>query len=424
MSMKYLSTMVCMLAVLDLAAQDVQPLKPGDRLPDNLVVHHMVNSVAESTNLADIEGKAILLDFGATYCPPCIASLAKLDSLQKEFPDDLQVFMVTQESKERVTAFLDNHVTVKRMQVPVIAQDTLLHSLFRHITLPHVAWVGKDRQVKALTDHHYINKKNLQVLTEGRKIDWPVKWDFPYVYVKPMITFNSENVNTVMRPRQYRIVTNHMEGVVLRQKTTVDSAAKQVRVSAFNVPLLKMYLTLFGYIWEHDFYPAQVVLHDIQDKTQFFYDGYFGTKAAWEKEYTYCYEMTFPMDLGKGERNRKIIEQLNGFFGLKVSLKKQKRHCWVMRVSDRDKFRRRAFSAETSGYSVKGLLKAVNSIPSHEPLINELDEDEFQGKSVRLELGTGPLADFAWLKKKLEPQGIRLEVQIREVETLWVEPAR
>ncbi len=426
MSMKYLWTAVCMLEAMRIVAQDIQPLKPGDRLPENLVVHHIVNYVAESINLTDIGGKAIILDFGATYCPPCIASLTELDLLQKEFPDDLQVLMVTQESKGKVRAFLDNNTTVKGVRIPVVAQDTLLHRLFRHMTLPHVVWVGKDRKVKALTGHPDINRENIQALIEGEKIDWPVKWDFPYDYTKPMITFNSENFNPLMRPEawQYRMVTHHMEGVVWRQKTTVDSAAKQVRVTAINVPLLKMYLTLFGYIWEYDFYPAQVVLHDIEDKRQFFYDKRFGTKAAWEEEHTYCYEMTFPLDLGKQERNRKIIEQLNSFFGLRVSLKKRKRYCWVMAVSDRDKFRQHAFSAEASGWSVKGLLKSVNSIPGHEPLINELDENEFQGKSVRLKLDTDPLADFEWLKKQLEPQGIGLEAQVREVETLWIEPAR
>ena len=423
---RYLSMMVYCLGALNLAAQHAGPLKPGDWVPDDLVSRHMVNYGADSMHLVDFEGKAILLDFGTTYCPPCITSLVKLDALQKEFPNNLRVFMVTHESKEKVTAFLQNNMTVKGVQVPVIAQDTLLHDLFRHITLPHIVWIGKDRKVKALTGHHYVDKENISALIEGEPMDWPVKWDFPYDYSKAMIAFNGENFNTVMRPEawQYSIVTNHIEGVVWRQKTTVDSAAKQIRVSAFNIPLLKMYLSLFGYIWEHNFQPAQVVLQDVQDPAPFFYDEHLGPKAVWERSYTYCYEMTFPMGLDKEERNRRIIEQLNWHFGLKVDLKKLKRPCWVMVVSDRDRLMRRTLFSTEAGHSIKGLLNAVNKIPHHAPMINELNLEESVEKSIRLELTTGLFDSFEALKKVLEPQGISLEVQVREVESLWIEPAK
>jgi|GEM_PF-4314777 len=416
MERKVLGMVVTLLVVLNLAAQEVQPLKLGDRLPNNLVVKHLVHYPTERVNLADIEGKAILLDFGATFCIPCLESLANLELLQKEFSDDLQVFMVTQESTDRV----------KDIQIPVIAQDTLLNSLFKHQALPHIVWIGKDRTIKALTDHQEVTKENVNALIRGEEMDLPVKWDFPYDAAKPMMVFNPENINRTMQPKmwQYRMVAGHMEGVQARQKTRVDSAAKQVWVSAVNIPLLKMYLTLYGYIWEHNFHPTQVVLHNIQDEQRFFYDERLGKKAAWQVNNTYCYEMAFPMALSREERNRRIIAQLNEFFDLKVSLRKRKRLCWVMTVADRATFRLHAFSAEISRYSVKGLLKRVNSIPGHVPLISELDEDEFQGKSVRLALGTGPLSDFEWLKKELEPQGIHLEVQVRDVETLWVEPAR
>lgn len=44
------------------------------------------------TRLADLKGKAVILDFWATYCPPCIEEIPHLNELQAKYgADKLQV---------------------------------------------------------------------------------------------------------------------------------------------------------------------------------------------------------------------------------------------------------------------------------------------------------------------------------------------
>ena len=45
----------------------------------------------ESVKLSDLKGKAVVLDFWATYCPPCLEEIPHLNDLQNRYGADLQI---------------------------------------------------------------------------------------------------------------------------------------------------------------------------------------------------------------------------------------------------------------------------------------------------------------------------------------------
>jgi thiol-disulfide isomerase/thioredoxin len=65
-------------------------------------------------DLGAFKGKAIFLDFWATYCGPCVAELPEIEQLAQLLKNDNVVFLlITREKPERVHEFLSkNHIAL------------------------------------------------------------------------------------------------------------------------------------------------------------------------------------------------------------------------------------------------------------------------------------------------------------------------
>ena len=57
------------------------------------------------TKEPDRKGKFVLIDFWATWCPPCRKAIPELNALQKKFADRLVVIGVSDEPEAKVKAF-------------------------------------------------------------------------------------------------------------------------------------------------------------------------------------------------------------------------------------------------------------------------------------------------------------------------------
>ena len=58
----------------------------------------------------DLKGKVVILDFWATYCPPCIEEIPHLMELQAKYGDDLRVIGLNvggEEDRPKIPAFVE-----------------------------------------------------------------------------------------------------------------------------------------------------------------------------------------------------------------------------------------------------------------------------------------------------------------------------
>ncbi|WP_412984531.1 TlpA family protein disulfide reductase [Pontimicrobium sp. IMCC45349] len=57
-------------------------------------------------NFKDLEGKVTLLNFWATWCPPCVAELPYIKDLNADYKDKIEIILVSNESANKVQSFL------------------------------------------------------------------------------------------------------------------------------------------------------------------------------------------------------------------------------------------------------------------------------------------------------------------------------
>lgn len=101
----------------------------------------------KQVTLSDLKGSVVILDFWATWCGPCVASLPHLDHIyQDNLKAGLKVYALNQrEAREKVQEFVND----KHMTIPVLmdAQGEVAKQYFVS-GIPQTVLIGKDGLVK------------------------------------------------------------------------------------------------------------------------------------------------------------------------------------------------------------------------------------------------------------------------------------
>lgn len=98
--------------------------------------------------LEALRGRVVLLDFWATWCPPCVASMPTLDRLHDELGErGLTVIGVNQEPGEapRVRAFLES----RGLDFPVVMDAGAIAQTYGVRSLPTTFLVDREGEVRA-----------------------------------------------------------------------------------------------------------------------------------------------------------------------------------------------------------------------------------------------------------------------------------
>lgn len=110
----------------------------------------------KSVSLDDLKGKIVIIDFWATWCPPCVAEVPHFVSLQKRYGDQVQVIGVSiDKSVSPVRSFYTKH----GLNYPVVMYDPARVKGFGDISeIPTTFILDKDaRVVKRVTGYRGLN---------------------------------------------------------------------------------------------------------------------------------------------------------------------------------------------------------------------------------------------------------------------------
>jgi peroxiredoxin len=139
-------------------AANMGGLKVGAKAPD----FELKTLAGDTVKLSDLKGKKVMLNFWATWCPPCKAEMPAMEEFHKEAGDDVVILAVNIDPHLDVKAFVDeNKIT---FPIPLDEEDTV-NETYQVLSIPTTYFID----TKGNIGNKYIGAMNLDAMKQYTK---------------------------------------------------------------------------------------------------------------------------------------------------------------------------------------------------------------------------------------------------------------
>lgn len=97
----------------------------------------------ERIDFSQSKGKVVLINYWATWCPPCVAEMPDLQELYTAYSDQVDFYFVTSDEKEKLTLFLTKY----NYNLPVYIQTEKSPDLLETTSLPTTFLISKTGEI-------------------------------------------------------------------------------------------------------------------------------------------------------------------------------------------------------------------------------------------------------------------------------------
>lgn len=317
---------------------DFKALEIGEKVPD--IEFALKNYHSPTAKISDFKGKLLIFDFWTTYCAPCITSFPKMEKLQKQFGDKIQIILVNvRENEEQIAARLKKISIIPHQQLytmPSIVSNKALDQLFPHQYAGNYVWIDKEGIFRVSSGLSYNNHAvKINDVLEGKEITF-LKEGKPYN--------KGENILSQLiidspkkHPELGSIFTSVLKDYVPFGGTIVgeiDSVSKTIRNTHVNRSVLELfYYALDEKIkqeWKLRVYGPNFGTKSYLDhflllvKDSSLYDNRLIIRAKETDnnmiQSQFCYEQILPLNATKEQQMQFMRSDLTRFFGLKYGL--------------------------------------------------------------------------------------------------------
>lgn len=397
---------------------NIKLLNIGDTLPAGLVLTNVLNYPVPEIRLSDLKGKLVILDFWSSWCGACIKLFPYMDSLQKQFKDDIKIVLVNGRSKvsgddeRKIRKIIDGvgKRTGKPVSLPVTFDNPLLDDYFPHQYLPHEVWLDSNGAVLAVTSSEEVTPDNITAFLNGEHPSLHIKNDLKNFDVnKPLYVNGNGGNGEVFLSRS--IFTGYIEG--LKNNIGQVNTATTSRLYAFNQPfsiILRM-----AYPEEMQLPANRIILQGMAAEKLM---GPSDSSAPYQQ--LYCYDLIVPLTSEKSLYSH-LKSDLQRTFNLKVTKEKRKLDCWILTNTpgvakaytkggetkwDLDAYSKDKFMQNQPIGTVVYVLNSFFSTP--------LIDESGLSQNIDLKLPQN-LNDTSALIKSLQNVGFRVQKAIREL---------
>jgi len=124
----------------------LRPLGRSDKAPDFTLAR--VDGQPGSVKLSDLRGRVVLIDFWATWCPPCLAMLPTLHELYGEWhPRGAEFIAIDSDGPVISPGELRAFLASRPFPYPVVSDDKGVGGLYGVFSIPHIVVIGRDGRI-------------------------------------------------------------------------------------------------------------------------------------------------------------------------------------------------------------------------------------------------------------------------------------
>src|SRR6186713_3050119 len=99
-----------------------------------------------TVRLSDLQGKPVLLTFGATWCPDCRAEAPLLEELHQKYPELIILAVDSKEGADTVQAYADEFGITHRI---LLDEDGSVSQLYQVFAIPTELFIDADGVIRA-----------------------------------------------------------------------------------------------------------------------------------------------------------------------------------------------------------------------------------------------------------------------------------
>lgn len=352
----FLAVLLASLFYTPLQAQNKQKFKGlsiGDTLPDVKLKMFNYKSAWESTRA--LCGKWLILDFWETYCGACVSSVPRVDSLQKQFADQLNILLVSSKKQAQVQKTLERLMAGAYSHLGVAVEDSALNRLFPHNIIPHEIWIDPSGVIRAVSSGNDVNQENIRALISGQ--NRPIsqkKDDLSWDFRQSMGGIASQDSAMLYRSTLHRYNASIGSAISFRSQQSTPKRFWKNHVYFSNLAPIQMYYVAYMVLTEGSGFnlnPNRIVV-EIKDPairmryanagltpTPFVPEKFpymsWADQPSFNRDNGNSYDLLLPAAVADSVFLRYVFEDLNRFFPVKGKVQPRNLDCLVIVTKDK-----------------------------------------------------------------------------------------